>query len=214
MAPMGSKSLLLRARRVKYMNTNPTCPLVHVFDTQVAPRVTQAMPLSCLKGSVIGIDATYYLEKLLTAHKEPLLSALGGFPLSLETRIVQELGDIQAFGIKPYFVFNGLDWGIKDDPFAASIASARANANGFDIYERDQAKDAIDIFRNSGHHHSFDLLKHRFRLLTSRSGTPTPTNLVPFLKKVLHENEYPFIVAPFSSLAQVTTFRSRCNVPN
>lgn len=172
------------------------------------------MPLSCLRGTVIGIDATYYLEKLLAAHKEPLLSALGGFPLSLETRIVQELRDIQAFGIKPHFVFNGLDWGIKDDPFAASIASACANANGFDIYERDQAKEAIDVFRNSGQDHSFEIVKHRFRILTSRSGTPTPSNLVPFLKKVLHENDYPFIVAPFSSLAQVTTFKSRCSFPN
>ena len=214
MAPMGSKSPMLGARRINYINTNPTCLPVHVFDTQVAPRVTQAMPLSCLRGSVIGIDAAYYLEKLLAAHKEPLLSALGGFPLSLETRIVQELGDIQAFGIKLYFVFNGLDWGIKDEPFAASIASARANANGFDIYERDQAKEAIDIFRNSGHDYPFDITKHRSNILTSDPGTPTPTNLVPFLKKVLHENDYPFIVAPFSSLAQVRTLTGHCSIPN
>lgn len=166
------------------------------------------MPLNCLNSSVIGIDAIYYLEKLLAAHKEPLLSALGGPPLALEAKIVKELEDIQSCGIKLYFVFNGLGWGIKDDPFAASIASARANASAFDIYERDQAKEAIGVFRDSGHHSPFDGAKLTFTGLTSDAGTPTPASLVPFLKKVLHEHDYPFIVAPFSALAQVLTSAS------
>lgn len=166
------------------------------------------MPLTCLNGSVIGIDALYYLENLLASHKEPLLSALGGFPLALEERILKELGEIQSCGIKLEFVFNGLDWGIKDDHFAASIASARANTTAFDIYEKDQAKEAIAVFRESGltpfgPFGALDATDYRFNTLTVNVGAPTPAALVPFLKKVLHENEIPFIVAPYSALAQV-----------
>ena len=166
------------------------------------------MPLNCLKSSVIGVDALYYLENLLAAHKEPLLSALGGFPLALETRIVKELREIQSCGAKLYFVFNGLDWGIKDDQFAISIASARQNATAFDIYENDRAKEAIGVFRESGlipfgPFGPLGIANSRFGALTLEAGAPTPAALVPFLKKILHENDIPFIVAPYSSLAQV-----------
>lgn len=109
------------------------------------------MPLTCLNGSVIGIDATYYLEGLLQPPaKEPLLSALGGYPLALESTIVKELSDLQNAGFKPHFVFNGLDFGIKDDPFAPSIQSSRNNALAFATYERDLATEAIGHFRSSG----------------------------------------------------------------
>lgn len=113
--------------------------------------VAKSMPLTCLNGSVIGIDATYYLEGLLQPPaKEPLLSALGGYPLALESTIVKELSDLQNAGFKPHFVFNGLDFGIKDDPFAPSIQSSRNNALAFATYERDLATEAIVHFRSSG----------------------------------------------------------------
>ena len=199
MARMGSKSYL--SCNLTEADTYPRP--VPVFDTQVAARVVQSMPLKCLSGSVIGVDAIYYLENLLAVHKEQLLSALGGFPLALEQKIVKELGDIQSCGIKLHFVFNGLEWGIKDDPFSASMATARANANAFDIYERDHAKEAIGVFRESGCHGLFDAAQLTHNDLTSYIGAPTPAALVPFLKKVLHENDIDFIIAPYSSLAQV-----------
>ena len=123
---------------------------VTVFDIWAA-RLAKSMPLSCLYDSVIGVDATYYLERLLApAVKEPLLSALGGYPLMLETTIAKELDNLQSAGLKMHFVFNGLDFGIKDDPFGPSIASARTNAVAFDTYERDLATEAINTFRSSG----------------------------------------------------------------
>ena len=108
------------------------------------------MPLTCLKDSVIGIDAAYYLEHLLTPSKEPLLSALGGSPLGLESAIMKELSVLQAAGFKPHFVFNGLDYGIKDDPFGPSVASSLANAAAFDIYEKEMPDEAIKMFKESG----------------------------------------------------------------
>lgn len=123
---------------------------VPVFDAWAA-RLTRPMPLSCLNDGVIGVDATYYLEGLLAPPvKEPLLSALGGYPLMLEATIVKGLHDLQNAGLMLHFVFDGLDFGIKDDPFGPSIASARANAVAFDTYERDLATEAIKTFRNTG----------------------------------------------------------------
>ena len=108
------------------------------------------MPLSCLNGSVIGVDGIYYLETLLAAHKEPLLSALGGFPLGLENTVKKELDDMQSSGLQLHFVFNGLEFDIKDDPFGPSLKAAHANAQAFETYESNRAQEAIDIFRTSG----------------------------------------------------------------
>lgn len=100
---------------------------------------------------MIGIDANYYLETWLSPpQKEALLSALGGFPLASEAAIIKELQDLQTAGLKPHFVFDGLDFGIKDDHFGQSIASARANAEAFDVYERDLATEAAERFMLSG----------------------------------------------------------------
>lgn len=72
--------------------------------------------------------------------------------MASEVHIVKNLQDLQTAGLTPHFVFDGLDFGIKDDPFAQSIASARANAIAFDVYERDLAAEAADRFMSSGQH--------------------------------------------------------------
>lgn len=108
------------------------------------------MPLTCLNDSVLGIDATHYLERFLAPAEEPLLSALGGFPLSLENIIVKQLKNLQSAGVRLHFVFDGLDSALKDNSFGPSVASARAHAEAFITYERNQTKEAIKIFRNSG----------------------------------------------------------------
>lgn len=70
--------------------------------------------------------------------------------MGLESAITKELSVLQAAGFKPHFVFNGLDYGIKDDPFGPSIASSRANAAAFDIYEKAMPDEAISRFKTSG----------------------------------------------------------------
>ena len=152
---------------------------------------------------MIGIDANYYLENWLSPpQKESLLSALGGFPLASEAAIAKELQDLQSVGLKLHFVFDGLDFGIKDDPFAQSIASARANAIAFDVYERDLAAEAAERFMSSGQNEKLQI-ELDTRVSDVILGSPTPAALCSFLKKVLHENDIPFTVAPFSGLAQV-----------
>lgn len=106
------------------------------------------MPISALGDSIIGIDAAYYLEQI--QQKEPLLPALGGFPLALESRIFKELDALQAFGIKPHFVFDGLDYGIDDDPFGPSTEAASRNVEAFDTYDKNMAPQAMQLFKISG----------------------------------------------------------------
>ncbi|KAL9606814.1 MAG: hypothetical protein Q9179_000022 [Wetmoreana sp. 5 TL-2023] len=163
--------------------------IVPVFDTWAANRITKSMPISCLGDSIIGIDAAYYL--LEGPPKEPLLSALGGSPLALESAIVEELNNLRAIGIKVHFVFDGLDYGTKDDPFGPSVASATKIATAFETYEDCMADQAIQVFR--------------------ASGTPTPADLSQFLKKTLHKHGIPFTVAPYSSLAQLAYFARHPN---
>lgn len=108
------------------------------------------MPLISLKDSIIGIDASYYLERLLKPPKEPLLPALGGWPLALEATVKRELDDLQTAGFKPHFVFDGLKYGIEDDPFTSSSASSVAIIKAFELYEADNATEAVKIFKESG----------------------------------------------------------------
>ncbi|KAL8655164.1 MAG: hypothetical protein Q9226_003157 [Calogaya cf. arnoldii] len=156
---------------------------IQTFDTWAASNVIKPLPLSLLSDSVVGVDATYYLEG---STKEPLVSALGGFPLGLESSIVRELKALQSIGLRLHFVFNGLDCAIDDDPFGPSLAAANNNAIAFETYENNKADQAIQFFRSSG--------------------APTAVALSEFLKKTLHKHGIPFTVAPYSALAQLAYF--------
>ena len=122
---------------------------VKAFDAW-AERCVKSMPLTCLKDSIIGVDAAYYLAHFLEPSKEPLLAALGGQPFALESAIVRELDDCKAAGFKVHFVFDGLDWGVKDEPFKASISNAFTSTAAFETYEKDMPGEAIKVFRKSG----------------------------------------------------------------
>ncbi|KAI4166494.1 MAG: hypothetical protein LQ343_008005 [Gyalolechia ehrenbergii] len=141
------------------------------------------MPISALNNSVIGIDAAYYLE---STPKERLLSAMGGFPLGLEPILIRDLHDLQSVGLKPHFVFNGLDDGVSDDPFGPSLAAAKANAAAYETYDGKSAIQAKELF--------------------GTSDSPPPAALLGFLKRLLHKLRIPFTVAPFNALAQLAYF--------
>lgn len=166
---------------------------VPVFDAWAANRILKSMPISALKNSVIGIDAAYYLEG---TAKEPLLSAMGGFPLGLEPSLIRELHDLQSVGLRPHFVFNGLDDGVNQDPFGPSLAAAKVNAAAFETYDRASRQE------DSGDGNPAAQAKELF----GTSGSPPPAALLGFLKRLLHKLEIPFTVAPFNARAQLVYF--------
>lgn len=113
------------------------------------------MPLHYLKGRRIAVDAAYFLSNL---GPEGLLSALGGSPLSLGTRIADAVTYLQKAGLELHFVFNGLDDGEKSDPFAVAAASMRAVDEGFALYDasstnetnKNFVEEANKIFKTAG----------------------------------------------------------------
>ena len=108
------------------------------------------MPIGFLKDSVIGVDATYFLQNFLDLPTEPLKSALGGWPLALETKIVENVTILKGAGIKLHFVFNGLDYGLKDELFKTSISAAATNAKAFELYEINEPTQSASLFSSSG----------------------------------------------------------------
>jgi XPG N-terminal domain len=113
---------------------------------------TQPLPLSSLKGAVLGIDASHYIFHHLHHHssREPLLVALGGFPFALKSNIGRELQTFKNLGITCVFVFNGLDFGLREHQTHARAESARAFEQAWDLYDQQQADQVVDAFSNAG----------------------------------------------------------------
>jgi len=66
------------------------------------------MEIADLKNSVIGVDATAYLQQMIIGSaNEPLLAALGGDPLTLKQQIGEELDRWKSNNMTPVFVFDG-----------------------------------------------------------------------------------------------------------
>lgn len=125
--------------------------MIHDFENWSSPRA-ETNPFSDLNGAVLAIEASFYLERLLTFSplKEPLLSALGGLPFSLKAHIENEIETLRTAQIKPIFIFNGMDVGKKDNPFQASNDAATRTLDAWDLYRQEQAPQAVEAFGNSG----------------------------------------------------------------
>jgi len=125
--------------------------MIHEFDVWAAGS-SETNPFSDLKGSVLAIEASFYLERLLTQapFKEPLLSALGGVPFALKAHIQNELELLRNADITPLFVFGGMNTGEKDRPFRQQDNAVRLNSNAWQLYDEHQAQRAVDTFGSSG----------------------------------------------------------------
>ncbi|CAI7584445.1 unnamed protein product [Penicillium glandicola] len=145
---------------------------------------TQSLPLSALKGAVVGIDASHYINQHLVnqSTREALLGALGGFPFALRTNIEKELQTFKNLGVTTVFVFNGLEFGKKEQ--RAQPAASRSFEQAWELYDQQQADQVVDAF--------------------SSAGTPPPETLFKFLQRILTQNGVEFIVAPYSAVAQLS----------
>lgn len=124
---------------------------VRSFDEWAAAR-SQTLPLSSLKGAVVGIEAFHYLDLHLNHYstKEPLLIALGGFPFALKSNIEKEIQTLKSLGITCLFVFSGLDFGKKEHTFSAQTESSRALDQAWNFYDNQQADQVVDAFSAAG----------------------------------------------------------------
>ncbi|EEP80199.1 conserved hypothetical protein [Uncinocarpus reesii 1704] len=154
------------------------------FDDWASTR-GQTLSLSALKGAVIGIHASHYLDLHLNHHvtKEPLLIALGGFPFALKAHVERELQALKNAGISCIFVFDGLEIGKPEPDIVAQNQSTRALEQAWEYYDQQQADQVVDAFSNAG--------------------SAKPESLYKFLQRILLAEGVDFMVAPYSAAPQL-----------
>lgn len=115
----------------------------------VKDNVVQVTPIEKFKGRSIGIDAEDYCHSLLVfENREPLLPAHGGKPFSFNKRVDEDLQSFRDAGIKPWFVFSGLDLACKDRSSRLNEgrrASVILN-EAWQTYDQAQGEDAVQKF--------------------------------------------------------------------
>lgn len=111
------------------------------------------MAFADLKGAVIGVEATSYLQHLIDdqpAH-EPLLAALGGDPIALKYHIENELDKWNENGMRPFFVFDGQSVVGRDEMALKNARAALAKTQkAWELYGKHQAEEAVKVFGSSG----------------------------------------------------------------
>jgi hypothetical protein len=111
---------------------------------------THSLPLSALKDTVLGIDASHYINQHLLnqSTREALLGALGGFPFALRANIEKELQIFKNLGVGCIFVFNGLEFGKREQ--RAHPETQRSFEAAWELYDQQQADRVVDAFSNAG----------------------------------------------------------------
>lgn len=108
-----------------------------------------ASSLEELKGTRVGIEAADYLHNKHLQYTEPLVNALGGVPLSLESRVEADLNEFARWQIEPYFIFSGLDLAKQEDPFQQRQRGIAVNEAAWERYNQHQPEQAVNKFRES-----------------------------------------------------------------
>lgn len=135
----------------------------------------------------------YYINALLQNQSEPLVQAIGGFPLALIDQLEHDVACFKSLSITPLFVFDGLPLAVSaaDKPFtgashsAASAVAAQKRAQAWNEYDKGHGEQAVRQFDEVG---TFDVQQqHGKRAII----------------KYFIEKQLDFIVAPYTSSAQL-----------
>lgn len=144
-------------------------------------------PLEVLKNAVIGVDVEHYLARLLTPRKEPDLESIGGFPLTVRKIVSAELAAWQQLGIKPVFVFPGLQTELQHSYEKQPELLPRERAI------RHAWEDELSKTTTSRRPESF----------RDAASGPAVRPLIPKLMQFFDEQGLEYIVAPYSALSQL-----------
>lgn len=108
-------------------------------------------PLEAFRNRTIGIDAEDYLHSILQPGQqapEPLLPAHGGNGFTIKKRVDEDLARFREAGIRPWFVFPGLDLPSRDRStiFGESQKAAKALDAAWGIYDEGNGEGAVQSF--------------------------------------------------------------------
>jgi hypothetical protein len=111
------------------------------------------MPFPDLQNTVIGVEATAYLQNMIDEPptQEPLLAALGGDPIALKYYIETELDNWKQNGITPLFVFEGQSTVGKDEiALRTAKAALMKTGKAWRLYVDNHPDEAVKGFGSSG----------------------------------------------------------------
>lgn len=116
-----------------------------------AARLIEGAPLKQLENRTIGIDAEDYIDKILNSPqtREPLLSALGGNPFTIDTILAEHLAVFKEAKITPFFVFNGLRINAQQMQLHAGLAHSQNVGEAWDLYNASDPERAVAKFGSS-----------------------------------------------------------------
>ncbi|KFY38709.1 hypothetical protein V494_04251 [Pseudogymnoascus sp. VKM F-4513 (FW-928)] len=151
-----------------------------------------SQPIAEYKDAPIAVHASYYLQKFLDTppSAEPLLSAIGGFPLAIRIHINADLDQWQNHGITPRFYFDGQatvgseEVAMKD----AKVSMEKSNA-AWQPYYQNQPTEAVIAF--------------------GKTGSVKANHLQRYFQQILIERGLTFEVAPYSACAQMAYVDSK-----
>lgn len=162
-----------------------------------------------LKERRLGIEAEDYINDILTNSptKEPLLPALGGLPFALEEIVKGQISILKEHGIQPFFVFSGLKLNGQEDKLQASLKATKSIANAWELYNASEPERAVSEF---GTLCKLDTQNQDAYKITVTDLDPLGTldvdHIYRYIQSIFRKNNVDFLVAPYSSCAQVSSF--------
>ncbi|GAA6002771.1 hypothetical protein JCM10207_007668 [Rhodosporidiobolus poonsookiae] len=158
------------------------------LDTWLAERgLIKECPLSALAGTRLGIDADHYLRKLLSVHEpadkcDTFTPAIGGAPLTLTAEIELNMHTLQALGIKPVFVFNGVN-PLDRQPPAADDERNWRRGQAWEHYEQGRVPESEAEF--------------------GATRSILPADVLRIVHRQFKQRATEFVVAPYLAWAQL-----------
>lgn len=110
----------------------------------------------------IAVEASYYLRSLIEhpTTNEPLLSALGGFPLALKKHIESTLAQWREADLEPLFVFEGISTKDRaEEELNAAKEAIKKTDVAWKLYTENKATQAVAAFGTSGTVYTFQILQ-------------------------------------------------------
>ena len=166
-----------------------------IIELEFKAQLSRQSPLSSLQNVRLGIDAGHYLSTLLARSpcRDSLVTAIGGIPTPLKACLDHDLENFALSGIQPIFIFSGIDpqRSIDHDPntvFSKSAAVSDRRSQAWQLYNANRREQALQIF--------------------AETLVQMPPEMDHFMMRELKGKGVEFLVAPFSSLAQLTYLSS------
>lgn len=138
------------------------------------------LSLDHIRNTVVGVDAEHYFNLFIDSQNSSFLP-LGGFPPGFELKILNDLKQFQAYGIKPVFVFPGLKNSVQ---FQYISQQSLPYEEHLKLVWKDQTPNKRLSLKHS-------LNPYLFRSIMDQ-----------FLS-ILNENDMEFLISPYSQFHQL-----------